>query len=368
MFKRDHSEGGGNDGALIKKVRYEDEQGSSSTGGALMEYEVKSGQLIASKKQEVRRTSSLQAPTMCLTGHEKAIYSISLDPSGQHLASAGFDRNIFLWDVYGDCANYNVLVGHKNAVLEVQWASNSNHIMTCSADKTVSVWDSNKGVRLRKFMDHTGIVNSVSVAKKNPFLFASGSDDNTVKIWDSRCKWAVQSLEHEFQVTAVALSEDGESVFSGGIDNLIRRWDLKASEEGKTDLELEGHLDTITGLAISPDGSHILSNAMDSTLRKWDVRPYAATGSRCVMMYEGVHHGAEKGLLRASWAPDGESVACGSADRIVHIWDASSGKQTYYLPGHKGAVNEVLFHEKEPIVISCSSDKTIYIGELMAEE
>ena len=40
----------------------------------------------------------------------------------------------------------------------------------------------------------------------------------------------------------------------------------------------------------------------------------------------------------------------------------------YYLPGHKGAVNEVLFHEKEPIVISCSSDKTIYIGELMAEE
>ena len=59
MFKRDHSEGGGNDGALIKKVRYEDEQGSSSTGGALMEYEVKSGQLIASKKQEVNTNSHM---------------------------------------------------------------------------------------------------------------------------------------------------------------------------------------------------------------------------------------------------------------------------------------------------------------------
>ena len=40
-----------------------------------------------------------------------------------------------------------------------------------------------------------------------------------------------------------------------------------------------------------------------------------------------MHHGAEKGLLRASWSPDGESVTCGSADRIVHIWDASSGNK-----------------------------------------
>ena len=41
-----------------------------------------------------KRTSSLQAPTMLLTGHEGAVYSISFDHSGQHLASASYDRNI----------------------------------------------------------------------------------------------------------------------------------------------------------------------------------------------------------------------------------------------------------------------------------
>lgn len=46
-----------------------------------------------------------------------------------------------LWDVYGECRNYNVLAGHKNAVLEVQWTYDSAHVVSASADKTVGVWD-----------------------------------------------------------------------------------------------------------------------------------------------------------------------------------------------------------------------------------
>lgn len=48
----------------------------------------------------------------------------------------------------------------------------------------------------------------------------------------------------------------------------------------------------------------------------------------------------------------------------MYIWDATSGGLQYRLPGHNGSVNEVVFHPKEPIVASASSDKTIYMGEL----
>ena len=41
-----------------------------------------------------KRTSSLLAPTMLLTGHEGAVYSMAFDPTGQHLASGSYDRNI----------------------------------------------------------------------------------------------------------------------------------------------------------------------------------------------------------------------------------------------------------------------------------
>ena len=50
--------------------------------------------------------------------------------------------------------------------------------------------------------------------------------------------------------------------------------------------------------------------------------------------------------------------------RIVHIWDALTSAHVYYLPGHKGSVNEIAFHPREPIIASCSSDKTIILGEL----
>jgi Prp8 binding protein len=93
-----------------------------------------------------------------------------------------------------------VLEGHKNAVLEVKWASNGVHILSSSADKTVAVWDSNKGKRIRKYSEHTAIVNSLSSAKNEPNIFASASDDCTVLIWDSRCRKAVNILYHDYQV------------------------------------------------------------------------------------------------------------------------------------------------------------------------
>lgn len=69
-------------------------------------------------------------------------------------------------------------------------------------------------------------------------------------------------------------------------------------------------------------------------------------------------------LLRCSWSPDGSKVAAGSADRYVHIWDTTSRRLLYKLPGHNGSVNEIQFHPKEPIVLSVASDKQVFLGEI----
>lgn len=66
------------------------------------------------EKQNITRSSTLLAPTMLLTGHQAAVYTLKFDSTGLQLASAGADRAIFLWDTRGECHNYNVLQGHKN--------------------------------------------------------------------------------------------------------------------------------------------------------------------------------------------------------------------------------------------------------------
>lgn len=72
--------------------------------------------------------------------------------------------------------------------------------------------------------------------------------------------------------------------------------------------------------------------------------------------------------------------------RSVYVWNTATCQIVYRLPGHRGSVNDVDFHPKEPIckfvtamskikagidgvwccvlVLSCSSDKQLYVGEL----
>ena len=57
-------------------------------------------------------------------------------------------------------------------------------------------------------------------------------------------------------------------------------------------------------------------------------------------------------------------VTAGSGDRCVYIWNSHTRNLMYKLPGHSGSVNECVFHPKEPIIGSASSDKTLYLGEL----
>jgi len=128
-----------------------------------------------------------------------------------------------LWDVYGDNLNYNVLSGHKSAVLEVKWRKKDpSNIISCSADKTLGVWDSNKGRCIRKLTQHNGIVNTCAIGDNVPNLIVSGSDDNTARLWDDRSKWQVAVMPHTYQVTSVAVDSEGETVYTGGIDNIIR--------------------------------------------------------------------------------------------------------------------------------------------------
>uniref|UniRef100_A0A7S2XUZ9 Anaphase-promoting complex subunit 4 WD40 domain-containing protein n=1 Tax=Fibrocapsa japonica TaxID=94617 RepID=A0A7S2XUZ9_9STRA len=309
---------------------------------------------------EFERTSNLMSPTMMLTGHQAAVYSLQFDPSGQNLASGSFDKTIMLWSVYGECTNYNVLRAHKNAVLQVQWSPDGSRLISASADRTIGLWDPNTGKLKKKLQAHSGVVNSCAFGRRGNDMVASGSDDATLCVWDTRMRKPADVFECDYAVLAVGISKDNDQVFAAGLGEVVQVWDVR---KGQVSLELEGHHHTITGMSLSPDGSYLLTNSMDNTLRQWDVRPFVQ-GSRCSKVYTGLQHNFEQTLLRCGWSPSGEQVASGSADRVVHVWDEMTTQELYHLPGHTGSVNEVSFHPKEPIIGSCGSDKVIYLGEL----
>jgi Prp8 binding protein len=105
----------------------------------------------------------------------------------------------------------------------VKWLNqDATQILSCSADKTVALWDANRGQRLKKYAEHNGIVNSCSIARDKNVLFASASDDCTAIVWDKRNKASIATFYQDYPILSVCLSHDGNAMFTGGIDNIIR--------------------------------------------------------------------------------------------------------------------------------------------------
>lgn len=305
------------------------------------------------------RTSDLAAPIMHLTGHAAEIFCCKFGPFGDILASAGFDRQIFIWNVFGECENIACLPGHTGSISQICFTKDGTHLVSSSTDKTMAMWDLEAGVRVRRFKGHQSFVNSCNVSGEPP-LICSASDDGTVRLWDSRRRHCVKTFNNKYQVTAVCFNEKADGIISGGIDNHIKIWDLKHSEVSTV---MKGHIDSVTCLNLSPDGNFVLSNSMDNTVRMWDVRPFAPA-NRCIKAFVGAQHNFEKNLIRCCWSPQGTKIVCGSSDRMVYVWDTASRKLLYKLPGHTGSVNDVDCHPTQPILMTASSDKSVFMGEL----
>lgn len=99
-------------------------------------------------------------------------------------------------------------------------------------------------------------------------MVATGSGDNTVKLWNLEGKLLRTFKGHTAAIWGVAFSPDGKILASGSVDATVKLWKLDGTEI-KT---LRGHTAAIRQIAISPDGSVLASGGDDNTLTIWNLQ------------------------------------------------------------------------------------------------
>jgi WD40 repeat protein len=81
-----------------------------------------------------------------------------------------------------------------------------------------------------------------------------------------------------------------------------------------------GHTREVWSVAFSPDGKTLATGSEDGTVRLWDVATHRQIGKPLT--------GHAGGVWSVAFSPDGKSLATGSEDGTVRLWDVATGGRT----------------------------------------
>jgi serine/threonine protein kinase len=133
---------------------------------------------------------------------------------------------------------------------------------------TYLIFETTFGSLIRTLEGHNGGVYSV-VFSPDGRMLASGSGDETIKLWEVGSGSLLRTLEgHNDWVTSVVFSPDGRMLASGSGDETIKLWEVGSGSLLRT---LKGHNWGVNSVVFSPDGRMLASGSKDNTIKLWEV-------------------------------------------------------------------------------------------------
>ena len=257
-----------------------------------------------------------------LTGGSKVVSAVSFSSDGRTLASAQPTTNsladfsrVLLWDVATGKIQGRLRGEHTARVNSVSFSPDGKLLASGSVDNTIRLWNLKTKKVKRTLKGHSGGVHSVRFSPDGKTL-ASGSGDKTIKLWNVETGQIKATLKgHSRNVCCVTFRPDGYMLASAGWDATIRLWDMKSREVKTT---LKPHSGIITDVCFSPDGQ-ILASVTSREIQLWDVQ----TGQ------VKVSHKNNDQIRTVTFSPDGKTFLTGGgrANSVIKLWDVRTGKQ-----------------------------------------
>ncbi|KAI1391032.1 U3 small nucleolar RNA-associated protein [Hypoxylon trugodes] len=291
-----------------------------------------------------------------LKGHDDIIISLDVDWSGHWVATGAKDNAAKLWRI--DPANSSYTC----------WATFPGHAESVGA------------VALPRSRLVEGSKAHADPLSHPPAFLITGSSDQTIKRWEiprepqQGAKATIRAIytrkAHDKDINAIDINHASRLFASASQDKTVKIWSI---EEGEVQGILRGHRRGVWSVSFAPPSTPVLQGEQGSVARKGvvltgsgdkTVKLWNLTDYTCLRTFEG-HSNT---VLKVVWLniPPAEErskkpILCASAggDGLVKVWDVNSGENECTLDNHEDRVWALAVHPETNMLVSGSGDSTV---------
>ncbi|QVL34315.1 WD40 repeat domain-containing protein [Telmatocola sphagniphila] len=240
--------------------------------------------------------------------------------------------------------------------LENVWQFSPTGKFVASGSQELCLWYVNSGQEAFR-VDTECWITALAFSADGKLL-ASGHDDGSVRIWDTKGLKLLQKVDlHTVAISALAFRPNGTELASAAEDRKIRILNLESYQVTTT---LLGHPDRIPALVWSVNSDLLLSAGWDTSVRIWQppqVEPKMLLNT----------HSEQVTSLAIS--RDGHFLACADSDFEIHIWDNLEAKKpSYSFRGPTEEIKVMAFSPDGVHFASAGADHTICVWNIKSGE
>jgi WD40 repeat protein/serine/threonine protein kinase/class 3 adenylate cyclase len=253
-------------------------------------------------------------------------YPISLSPNGRTVA-AKTPGGVGLWDV--DSAEQRVIPGERSTFGDLAVFAPDEETLAVADNERVSVWSATT-MSLWAELDGKGSRVVGLAISGHPTVVAAGREDGTVVLWDlKKPNRPLVFKAHKLLVFGLAFAPDNDTLATGGADQVIHLWSIRAilgvsgddlaaraTSTASPLVTLRGHGNQVWALAFSLDGTYLASASKDGEVKLWDAHRRPA------------ETGLSGAWLPMAFSPTGQHLLVLHFDKRLRLWDRSARTET----------------------------------------